>query len=267
MSTVTTDPVLLDVDEGVARLRLNRPEASNALNGALLEGLVDAIRSLQRDPSVRVVLLTGEGKNFCGGGDVVEFASKGEALPDHLRDLTALLQIAASGLVHLSAPVITLVQGAATGGGGLGLVCASDIVLAGPRAKFMLGATRVGMAPDAGLSVTLTRLVGLRQAMRIALTNPMLDAAEARELGIVTEVVSDEAELYDAGQELARTLAAGAPLAQAATKRLLWRGIGASFEDCLPDEARTVSELSGTADSREGLAAVIERRAPVYPGD
>ena len=162
---------------------------------------------------------------------------------------------------------MTVVQGAATGGGGFGLVCASDIVLAGPRAKFMLGATRVGMAPDAGLSVTLTRLVGLRQALRIALTNPMLDAAEALELGIITEVVGDEAALYDAGLALARQLAAGAPLAQAATKRLLWTGVGASFEDCLPDEARTVSELSGTADSREGLAAVIEKRSPSFNGN
>ena len=98
---MSTDPVLLDIDDGVALLRLNRPDASNALNGALLEGLVDAIRTLQRDPSVRAVLFSGEGKNFCGGGDVVEFASKGEALPDHLRDLTSLLQIAAGGLMHL----------------------------------------------------------------------------------------------------------------------------------------------------------------------
>ena len=263
---MSTDPVLLDVEEGVARLRLNRPDASNALNGALLEGLVDAIRVLQRDPSVRAVLLSGEGKNFCGGGDVVEFASKGEALPDHLRDLTSMLQIAAGGLVHLAAPVVTVVQGAATGGGGFGLVCASDIVLAGPRAKFMLGATRVGMAPDAGLSVTLTRLVGLRQALRIALTNPMLDAAEALELGIVTQVIEDEAALYDEGLALARQLAAGAPLAQAETKRLLWTGVGSSLDDCLPDEARTVSALSGTADSREGLAAVIERRAAKFNG-
>lgn len=264
---MSTDPVLLDIEDGVARLRLNRPDASNALNGALLEGLVTAIRRLQRDPAVRAVLFSGEGKNFCGGGDVLEFASKGEALPDHLRDLTSLLQIAAAGFVHLAAPVVTVVQGAATGGGGFGLVCASDIVLAGPRAKFMLGATRVGMAPDAGLSVTLTRLVGLRQAMRIALLNPMLDAGEAHALGIVTRVVDDESSLYDEGLSVARALAAGPPLALGATKRLLWTGIGASLEEALPDEARTVSELSGTADSREGLAAVIERRSPVFRGE
>jgi 2-(1,2-epoxy-1,2-dihydrophenyl)acetyl-CoA isomerase len=257
-------PVLLDLDAGVARLRLNRPSASNALNAALLEALVTAIRALQRERSLGAVLLSGEGKNFCGGGDVREFASKGATLPDHLRDLTSLLQITIGGLVALGAPVVTVVQGAATGGGGFGLVCASDIVLASPSAKFMLGATRVGMAPDAGVSVTLTRLVGLRQAMRIALTNPMLDANEALALGIVTRIVDDDDALYGEGLAVARELAAGPRAAQAATKRLLWTGLGAALEQALPDEARTVAELSGSSDAREGLAAVIERRRPSF---
>jgi 2-(1,2-epoxy-1,2-dihydrophenyl)acetyl-CoA isomerase len=261
------DPVLLDVEAGVGHLRLNRPDASNALNRELLEALAEAIRSLQRDRRVRAVLLSGEGKNFCGGGDVREFAAQGENLPDHLRQLTALLGFAADGLVSLHAPVITLVAGAATGGGGLGLVCASDLVLAGPDARFRLGATRVGMAPDAGLSVTLTQLVGLRQALALALLNPMLDAQQALELGLVTEVLDDDQALRARGTEVARRLADGPPLAQAQTKRLLWRGLSRSLPDSLADEAQTVSELSGTADAREGLAAVIERRDPRFTGE
>jgi 2-(1,2-epoxy-1,2-dihydrophenyl)acetyl-CoA isomerase len=261
------DVVLLDHEDGVAGLRLNRPDASNALNRELLEALAEAIRGLQQDRSVRAVLLSAEGKNFCGGGDVNEFAAQGEDLPEHLRHLTSLLAFVASGLVNFHAPVITLVQGAATGGGGMGLVCASDIVLAGPRARFMLGATRVGMAPDAGLSLTLTRLVGLRQALRMALLNPMLDAPQALELGLVTELLDNDESLWARGLELARELAAGPPLAQEQTKRLLWRGLASSLQDILADEAMTVSELSGTADSREGLAAVIERREPRFTGD
>ena len=260
-------PVLLDHEDGVAGLRLNRPEASNALNQDLLEALSDAIRSLQRDRSVRVVVLSAEGKNFCGGGDVREFAAQGESLPDHLRHLTRLLAFVARGLLTLHAPVITVVQGAATGGGGLGLACASDIVLAGPRARFQLGATRVGMAPDAGLSLTLTRLVGLRQALALALLNPMLDATQALDLGLVSEVLRDDEELWTRGIELARTLAAGPPLAQAQTKRLVWQGLSRALPDSLADEAQTVSELSGTADAREGLAAVIERREPRFTGE
>jgi 2-(1,2-epoxy-1,2-dihydrophenyl)acetyl-CoA isomerase len=260
-----SDPVLVDVDSAVGRIRLNRPEASNALNLDLLKALVAAIMRCHADPAVRAVLLSGEGRNFCGGGDVRDFASKGEALPDYLREATGYLQQAALGLIRLEKPVVTIVQGYATGGGGFGLVCASDLVLAAESSQFMLGATRVGMAPDAGGSVTLQRLVGLRKAMEIALTNPMLDAAQALELGLVTRVVPDEA-LLDEGLALARQLAEGPTRALAATKRLLWTGAGTSVEACLPDEARTVSELSGTEDAREGLAAVIERRAPVYKG-
>src|SRR6202021_2941393 len=140
-----------------------------------------------------------------------------------------------------------------------------ELGVAGASAKFLGGATRVGMAPDAGVSVTLSRLVGLRRATAILLTNPVITATEALELGIINRVVPDE-ELADASLKLARELAAGAPRALAATKRLLWSGIGTSVEQCLPEEARTVSELSAPADAREGLAAVIERRNPTFRG-
>jgi 2-(1,2-epoxy-1,2-dihydrophenyl)acetyl-CoA isomerase len=121
------------------------------------------------------------------------------------------------------------------------------------------------MAPDAGVSVTLSKLVGLRRAMNLVLTNPTLTAAQAEEIGLVNTVVPDEG-LAEAVDTLAATLAAGAPLALAAAKRLLWDGVGRSVETGLPDESRTVSELSGTADAREALAAVIERRRPVFTG-
>lgn len=258
-------PVLLDIDGGIARLRLNRPEAANSMSVEMLSALCDAIMACHGHPGLRVVLLSGEGTNFCGGGDVRAFASKGEKLPDYIRQATAYLQNAVTGLLRLEAPVIASVQGFAAGGGGFGLVCASDIVIAGESAKFLAGATRVAMAPDAGVSVTLSRLVGLRRAMSILLTNPVIPAAEALQMGIVTKVVPD-GELADASMLLVRELAAGAPKALAATKRLVWAGIGTSIEQCLSEEARTVSELSGMSDAREGLAAVIERRKPVFTG-
>ena len=262
---IDSGPVLLDLDGGVARLRLNRPEASNGLDVPLLKALYEALMRCHGEPGIRAVLLSGEGPNFCAGGDVKTFRSKGESLPDYLREATSWLQISASALMRLKAPVVTIVQGFAAGGGGLGLVCASDIVIAAESARFLLGATRVGMAPDAGSSVTLQRLVGYRRAMEIALTDPTLTAAQAHEMGLVTRVVEDDA-LEAEGLSLARELAAGPTLALAATKRLLWDGIGRSVEECLPDEARTVSELSGTEDAREGLAAVIDRREPQFKG-
>src|SRR5882757_4905337 len=209
-------PVLLDIADGIAQLRLNRPDAANGMSAELLSALCDSIMVCHGHPDLRVLVLSGEGTNFCASG-------------------------------------------------GFGLVCASDIVIAGESAKFLAGATRVAMAPDAGVSVTLSRLVGLRRAMSILLTNPVISAAEALDMGIVTKVVSD-GELAKASLEMARELAAGAPKALAATKRLVWAGTGTSIEQCLSEEARTVSELSGMADAREGLAAVIERRKPKFTG-
>ena len=258
-------PVLVDLDAGIAHIRLNRAEAGNALDVPLLRALYDGLLLVHGDPRTRSVLLTGEGENFCAGGDVKTFAAKGEGLPDYLREATTWLQNCATALMRLRAPVVAAVHGFAAGGGGFGLVCASDLVVAGESAKFLLGATRVGMAPDAGGSVTLTQLVGLRKAMEIVLMNPVITAAEALEIGLITRVVADGS-LQQEGRALAAELAAGAPLALAASKRLLWEGVGATVAARLGEESRTVSELSGTADAREGLAAVIERRTPTFTG-
>ncbi len=257
--------VLLDIAGGIARIRLNRPEASNAVDADLLRELHEAALRCHADPTVRVVVLSGEGRNFCAGGDVKTFASKGEDLPDYLREATAWLQLATAALIQCKAPVIAQVQGFAAGGAGFGLVCAADLVVAGEGAKFFSGAVRVGMAPDGGTTVTLSRIVGLRRAMDILLTNPTLSASEALAHGIVTRVVPDS-ELSKAVDELAAELAAQPPLGLAATKRLVWDGLGATVAERMPEEARVVSELSGTADSREALAAVIERRPGVFEG-
>ena len=256
-------PVLLDYADHIATITLNRPDAANGMNIELMQALYKAVMRCHREPNVRVVHLKGAGRNFCAGGDVREFASKGEALGDFLREVTAYLQIAIGALIRLEAIVVTEVQGYAAGGGGLGLVCASDIVIAGDGARFLAGATRVGMAPDGGASVILPKLVGFRRAAEIFLSNRIVEAKEAEEIGLITRRVADEA-LADEARKAARFYAQGAPLALAATKRLLWNGLG--VEACLPEEARTVSTLSATADSREGLAAVIEKRKPVFQG-
>jgi 2-(1,2-epoxy-1,2-dihydrophenyl)acetyl-CoA isomerase len=265
--TISIDsPVILRTgDDGIARLRLNRPEASNGLNVEILKALHEAILTCHADPKVRVVHFSGEGRNFCAGGDVKTFESKGSALPAYLREATAWLQLATAALIQLRVPVVTAVQGFAAGGGGLGLVCASDLVVAARSAKFFSGAVRVGMAPDGGSSVTLTQLVGLRHALRILLTNPTLTAGEALEIGLITEVVDDQ-NLSGRAEEIATQLAVLPPLALSATKRLVWSGVGQSVEQRLAEEARTVAELSGTADALEGLRAVIERRPARFTG-
>lgn len=263
---IADGPVLLDLESnGIARIRLNRPDAANGMDVSLLQALHAAILRVHGEPAARAVILSGEGRNFCAGGDVKTFASKGAGLPDYLREATAWLQIATSALIQLQVPVIAQVHGFAAGGGGFGLVCASDFVIAADDAKFMSGAVRVGMAPDGGVSVTLTQLVGLRKALEILLTNPVLDAKEALGLGLLTKVVP-AADLAAEAEAYAAQFTETAPLAVGATKRLLWGGVGATVTDRLNEEARTVSEMSGTADSLEGLAAVIEKRTPRFVG-
>lgn len=265
-SIISEGPVLLDLDErGVATVRLNRPDASNAVDVGSLKALHEAFLRCHAEPTVRVVVLAGEGRHFCTGGDVKTFASKGEDLPEYLREATAWLQVATNAMVQLKAPVVVKVQGFAAGGAGFGLVCAADLVVAAESAKLFSGAVRVGMAPDAGTTVTLTQVVGLRRALDLLLTNPTLSAQEALELGIVSRVAPDDA-LDVTVDALAADLAALPPLALAATKRLVWGGLGSSVEARLGEEARVVSELSGTYDAREGLAAVIERRDPEFRG-
>lgn len=263
---VAQGPALLQLyADGVAHIRLNRPDASNGLNMELLKALHEVVMQVHGDGRVRAVLLTGEGKNFCAGGDVHTFLSKGEALPDYIRMATSYLQMVASLFMRLNAPVVTAVQGFAAGGGGMGLVCCSDLVVAGESSKFLTGATRVAMVPDAGVSVTLTQLVGLRKAMEILLLNPVISAAQALDMGLINRVVPDD-RIVDEALSLARQLAAGAPAALAATKRLVWNGIGQSVESAMPEENSTQAQLSGMKDALEGLAAVIEKRPPKFTG-
>lgn len=259
-------PVRLQLHaDGVAHLQLARPEAANGLNVELLRALHEAVLQIHGDGRVRAVLLTGEGKNFCAGGDVHTFLSKGEALPDYIRVATSLLQLATAALIRLNPPVVAAVQGFAAGGGGMGLVCCSDFVVAAESARFLAGATRVAMVPDAGVSVTLTQLVGFRRAMEILMLNPIITAAEAKDMGLITRVVAD-AQLMDEAWALARQLAGGAPAALANTKRLLWNGLGQGVEAAMPQENQVQAVLSGMADAREGLAAVIQKRAPRFTG-
>ncbi len=263
---VADGPVLLELHaDGVAHVRLNRPDASNGLNMELLKAFHETLMQVHGDGRVRAVLLTGEGRHFCAGGDVHVFLSKGKDLPDYIRMATSYLQIVVALMMRLNAPVVTAVQGFAAGGGGMGLVCSSDIVVAGASAKFLAGATRVAMVPDAGVSVTLTHLVGLRKAMEILMLNPTITAPEALAMGLVTRVVPDE-RLFDETLALAQQLAAGAPAALAGTKRLLWSGLGLGVEACMPEENRTQAQLSGMRDAIEGLTAVIEKRAPKFVG-
>jgi len=268
VTTVNLEPasVTLNVDAGgIATVVLNRPASANAMDVGLLTALHRALLACHVRPDVRVVILRGAGRHFCAGGDIRDFLSHGDRLPSHVKEVATWFQAVTTAMLSLHQPIIGQVHGYAAGGGGLGLVGSCDFVIAGASAKFVSSAVGVGLIPDGGLTAILTHLVGLRRAMEIVMTNPTLDADEAHRIGLITRVVGDD-ELDSAVAEYARRLASAAPLALAECKRLLWNGLGASVTTALPQEAAAVVRLSATADCREGLTAVNERRPANFQG-
>jgi len=213
--------VLFEVRDQVAHLTLNRPQAGNALDLGMAKQLMAVALRCEADQNVRAVLLKGAGKSFCAGGDVKVFLAQKE-LPQYLREITSYLHLAISRFARLDAPVIAAVQGSAAGGG-FSLAISCDLVIAAESANFLMAYSKIGMAPDGGSTYFLPRLVGLKRALELALTNRVLSAREACEWGIVTEVVAPE-DLESRAEELARSLAQGPTGAFGSAKRLLHGG-------------------------------------------
>jgi 2-(1,2-epoxy-1,2-dihydrophenyl)acetyl-CoA isomerase len=256
--------LIYEVKEGVARITFNRPDAANALDMQMALDLMHASIQASEDQAVRAVLITGAGKMFSGGGDLKSFAAQGAALPGHLKEVALYLHAAISRFVRMDAPVVAAVNGAA-GGAGMSLCLFADLVLAAESAKFTLAYTRAGLSPDGGSTYFLPRIVGVRRALELALTNRVLTAREAAEWGIVTRVVAD-AELLTEADALARQLAAGATRAYGAAKRLLHHSFAESLETQMEVEAQAIAGMARTRDAREGIAAFIAKRKPDFSG-
>ena len=178
----------LEVRDGVAYLTLNRPEAGNALDPLVIHEFRDAAESLDERDDVGAVLLTGAGKNFSVGGDLRFMHDAGDDVADAVYGLASTMHAGIEALATLDAPVISVVRGAAAGGG-MSIAIAADLVLAAESAHFTVAYTAIGFSPDGGSSWTLPRLVGYRRATELMLLNERLSAARAHELGIVTRVV------------------------------------------------------------------------------
>lgn len=256
--------LLFTVDHSIARITLNRPDAANALNLELAKDLMYAALQCDQDPTIRAVILTGAGRMFCAGGDLKSFAAQGEHLPHHLKEVTTYLHAAMSRFTRMNAPLIAAVNGTAAGAG-LSLVCACDFVLAAASARFTMAYTRAGLTPDGSSTYFLPRLVGLRRALELTLTNRQLSAEEAQQWGIVTRVVPD-ASLMSEAEALAAQLASGASLALGAAKRLLHSGWTETLETQMEHETQSIAAIARTADAREGIAAFLEKRAPQFHG-
>jgi 2-(1,2-epoxy-1,2-dihydrophenyl)acetyl-CoA isomerase len=243
-------------DEGaVARIVLARPEASNSVDLPAARAFGAAVEKAA-DEAVRAVLITGEGKRFCAGGDVVSMVAA-EDRPSYLQELVVELDQAFLRLSMLEKPVIAAVQGAVAGAG-LALILSSDIVISARSTKFLMAYAGVGLTPDCGVSYLLPRAVGQQRALELALTGRVLTAAEALEWGLVTEVVDDGAPA-DRGRELASELVAGPRFAFAEAKRLLRSSWEVSREQSSKDEARTIAKAVMSEDAGALIEAFVRR--------
>jgi enoyl-CoA hydratase len=245
---------------GVALLTIDRPEARNALNFALLSELADALERLDRDGSTRVAILTGAGdKAFAAGADIVELADQ---TPEGLRadgHFGSWDRLGAIGI-----PLIAAVRGFALGGGcELAMTC--DLIVAGDDARFGQPEIRIGVMPGAGGTQRLTRAIGTARAMELVLTGRMIDAHEAREAGLVTTVVA-AADVVDAALELGDTIASMPPLAVRAAKRSVLAAAELPLSAGLRAEREAFFDLFATEDQREGMRAFQEKRPPTWTG-
>jgi 2-(1,2-epoxy-1,2-dihydrophenyl)acetyl-CoA isomerase len=262
MTTITYSTILLEISDGVAEITLNRPEAANALSAEMARELYDAVLRCDADAAVRAVLITGNGRFFCAGGDLKSFAAQGDDLPRHLKQVTGDFHAAVSRLNRMDAPVVIAVNGVAAGAG-FSFALVGDLAVAAESARFTMAYTRAGLSPDGSSTYFLPRIVGLRRAKELTLTNRTLTAAEAQEWGIVNQVVAD-AELLATTRALARELAGGATQALGTAKRLLDSGLNATLETAMEDEAQAISALARTDDGREGIQAFLEKRAAAF---
>jgi enoyl-CoA hydratase/carnithine racemase len=253
--------VYLDVqDNGVAVVRIHRPDVKNALNAQVREELAGHFRALARRRDVRVIVLTGGEQFFVAGADIKEFAS---ASPIEMyRRHTEYLWEAIS---RCPKPVIAAVNGFALGGGcELAMHC--DMIVAGESARFAQPEVKLGLMPGAGGTQRLVRAVGKFQAMRIALTGCMVKAPEALAMGMLSEVVADDQTLPRA-LELAAQIAALPPLAVEQIKEVMLAGADLPLESALVLERKAFQLLFDSADQKEGAAAFFEKRTPNYLGE
>ena len=252
------------VRDHVAHVVLNRPANANSINADVAKELLRAAIDCDESPNVRAVLIRGEGPMFSGGGDLKTFVGKGDALPAYLKETTTYLHGAISRFVRQSAPVVCAVHGFAAGGG-FSLAIASDLVVAAKSAKFTMAYTKAGLTPDGSSTYFLPRLVGLRRAMDLALTNRVLTADEALDWGLVSRVTGDD-ELRDVAESLAKTLAGGATWALGKAKNLLHTGTTESLETQMEFETRAIADSVRTEDGKEGVSAFVSKRKPVFRG-
>ena len=262
-----TQDLLESVKDGVATLTLNRPASLNAMSGAMLDALLEALPRLAEDGSVGVVIVTGAGRGFCAGGDVKAMAEGrefgGDTLEEKAQGLRSKMEVS-RWLHEMPKPTIAMVRGAAAGAG-LSLALACDLRIVSDTARFATAFARVGYSGDFGGSWFLTQLVGTAKARELYYTAEIVDAPQALALGLVNRVVPD-ARLEEETQALAGKLARGPRVALRYMKRNMNAAEAGTLRDSLDLEAWHHTRTGFTEDHKEAAKAFVDKREPVFKG-
>jgi 2-(1,2-epoxy-1,2-dihydrophenyl)acetyl-CoA isomerase len=257
--------LLFEIRDHVAHITLNRPEAGNSINEEICKDLMRVVLHCDENPEVRAVLISGAGKIFCGGGDLKDFYAKGNQLSKYLKEVIPYFHSAISRLIRMDAPVVAAVHGAAAGAG-MSIAIACDIVIAAATTQFMVAYTQAGLTPDGSATYFLPRLIGLKRALELTLTNRRFSAQEALQWGLITRVVPDH-ELSKEAEAIAVQFASGPTRAYGVSKRLLHGSWTETLETQMEYESQAIANSARTADAREGIAAFLEKRPPRYKGE
>jgi enoyl-CoA hydratase len=259
MTTYTT--LTLEKKEHVALLTFNRPEVLNALNTTVATESLDALQSIENDPDIRVLILTGAGRSFVAGADIAEMQAK---TPQEARIYSELGHRFMNTLQNLPQPVIAAINGFALGGG-LEVALACDIRIASESAQFGLPETILGIIPGWGATQRTARLVGTAKTKEMIFTGRRIKADEALSMGLVNQVVPDE-ELMDTVNEMAAAMCRQGQTALQRAKTVINRGSDLNLDQALRLEIDTFVDLFDTDDRREGMKAFLEKRKPNFTG-
>ena len=259
------ETLIYDVNNGVATITLNRPDAANALNLTMARELSDVAIECDESGEVRVVVIRGTGKMFCAGGDLSVFADAGDKAAAVVKQMAGDLHMGISRLTRMNAPVIAAVNGTAAGAG-FSLAVAADLVVSVDSAKYVMAYTNAGLSPDGSSTYFLPRRIGDRRARELMITNRMLSATEALDWGLINQVVSED-EFDDAVAALASRIANGPTLAYGQVKSLLNASFDNGLETQMELETRGIADMARSTDGQEGIRAFLAKRKPEFKGE
>ncbi len=261
-----SDPVLLDVEDGVATLTLNRPDDRNALSAELSAAVVDAVDEVEDDDEARCLVIEGAEGTFCAGGDVnamVELMGGAAELHEAVERIQHETHRVIRRVAEFHLPTVAKVDGVAYGAGA-NLAIAADITLASADARLSFGFRQVGLGIDSGTSYLLPRQVGVSRAKELVFTGEMLDAEAAADLGLFNHVYEEDFD--ERAAEFIEPIATGPTVALRHSKKLIEQGMDVSLKDALDNEAAAQAAVFATDDHEEGATAFMEGREPEFEG-